>query len=357
LGFVNLNASLASAVRSGNIVTVTTAGNLAENVNGLTVTLAGVADSSYNGSYVATTISGNSFTYAQSGVNSSSSGGTVSVLTGGFAFYPMAEVLSVFDLATKRVDGQMTLAPNNVAWAANDPVEEPHYYQESVAADTEFLGQSVPRPTVTMRAGLSYQQNNGPGLVGWSIANASPVTNYFGYGGTHGFPDTAYEASGIWRRTMSLTAGEQAAFAIHCNLHGCGSWNSGYNLFELDSSVGTDMVTYSPASSALSLNMRGTAYSFTPQAFTAGTINAGTLNVTTINGATVSGPHTTTITVQHTFAAAGTFNYTHSLGTLYPLMTCYVNGGSPSYSASNVDTNNIAITVTGSSDITCTFGI
>ncbi len=24
----------------------------------------------------------------------------------------------------------MTLAPNTVPWAANDPVEEPHYYQE-----------------------------------------------------------------------------------------------------------------------------------------------------------------------------------------------------------------------------------
>ena len=65
----------------------------------------------------------------------------------------------------------------------------------------------------------------------------------------------------------------------------------------------------------------------------------------------------TTITLQHTFSAAGTFNYTHSLGSLYPLMTCYVNSGSQSFTASNIDANNIAITVTASSDITCTFGI
>jgi hypothetical protein len=284
-GFLNVSASIASLTRSGNVVTAALTGNLPADVNGLSATIAGVTDSSFNGNYVVTTTSINTFTYAQSGANSSSTGGTISVLTGGFAFYPMAEVLSVFDQAAKSVDGQMTLAPNNVAWAANDPVEEPHYYQESVTADTEFVGQSVPRPTVQLRAGMQYQQNNGPGLTGWSIANAAPSNNYLGYGGTHGFPDGAYEATGIWRRTMNLTAGEQAVFAIHCNLHGCGNWNSGYNLFELDSNVSVDLVSYSPTTSTLSIGMRGSApYSFTPQAFTAGTINVGTLNATTING-------------------------------------------------------------------------
>jgi hypothetical protein len=283
-GYLNLSAAIASATRAGNLVTVTTAANLAADVNGLTVTIAGVADSSYNGSFAVATTGANSFTYAQTGANSSSSGGTASVLTGGFAFYPMAEVLSVFDPAARSVDGQMTLAPNNVAWAANDPVEEPHFYQEVVSPDTEYVGQSEPRPTVTVRAGLQYQQNNGPGLIGWSIANAAPAANYLGYGGTHRLPDGAYEATGIWQRTMNLAAGEQAAFAIHCNLHGCGNWNSGYNLFELDSSTGTDTVAYSPTASSLSLNLRGTPYSFTPQALTAGTIDAGTLNATTLNG-------------------------------------------------------------------------
>jgi len=286
-GFLNLSASIASAFRAGNVVTVTTSGNV-PNVSGLSVTISGVADSSYNGNYVVTTTGVNSFTYAQSGANSSSTGGTISILTGGFVLYPMAEVLSVFDQAANSVDGQLTLAPNNVAWAANDPVEEPHYYQENVAADTEYVGQTVPRPLTAERAGLQYQQNNGPGLTGWSIANAAPARNYLGYGGTHSVPTAAYEATGVWLRTMNLTAGDEAVFTVHCNLHGCGNWNSGYALFELDSSVGGDIVSYSPTLSSLTLNMRGTPYSFSPQAFTAGTINAGTLNATTINGA-VSG--------------------------------------------------------------------
>lgn len=287
-GFLNMGASIASLTRSGNVVSATLLGNLPEDVTGLSVTIAGVADSSYNGNYILTATGINSFTYAQSGANSSSTGGTISLLTGGFALYPMAEVLSVYDTSSNSVDGQMTLAPNNVVWAANDPVEEPHYYQENVAADTEYIGQSVPRPLTAERAGLQYQQNNGPGLTGWSIANASPTQNYLGYGGTHGVPTAAYEAIGIWQRTMNLTAGEEAVFTVHCNLHGCGNWNSGYALFELDSSVGGDIVSYSPTLSSLTLNMRGTPYSFSPQAFAAGTINVGTLNAATINGS-VSG--------------------------------------------------------------------
>jgi hypothetical protein len=65
----------------------------------------------------------------------------------------------------------------------------------------------------------------------------------------------------------------------------------------------------------------------------------------------------TTVTLEHAFSGAGTFNYTHNLGSSYPLMTCYVNSGSSAFTANNVDANNIAITVTASSDITCTFGI
>jgi hypothetical protein len=185
----------------------------------------------------------------------------------------MAEVLSVYDQASNSVDGQMTLAPNNVPWAASDPVEEPHYYQEQISADVEHVGQTVPRPTTELRAGIQYQGNNGPGLTGWSISNSAPTQNYLGYGGTHQVPDGAFESLGVWRRTMNLTAGEQAVFAIHCNLHGCGNWNSGYNLFEFDSSVGADTVAYSPTASSLTMVLRGTPYTFTPDSFTAPQLN------------------------------------------------------------------------------------
>ncbi|HEU5340509.1 SGNH/GDSL hydrolase family protein [Edaphobacter sp.] len=284
-GYMNVSLNVASIARSNNVVTVTTAGNMPMDLNGLTLTVAGVADSSYNGSFVVTTTGPNTLTYADTGANSTSTGGTIGIVTGGYVLYPMAEVLSVFDAATKTVDGQLTLGPNIVAWAAGDPVEEPHYYQVAVAGDIEYIGQTLPRPTVRTAAGIQYQQNIGVGVTGWSIENAAPASFYYGNGGTHLVPPMAYEETGIWQRTMSAQAGEQSVFSIHCNSHGCGKWNSGYNLFELDSNAGVDTEFYQPLTSTLTLSLRGTAYSFTPQAFTAGTINAGTINATTINGA------------------------------------------------------------------------
>jgi lysophospholipase L1-like esterase len=265
-------------------VTLTTAGNLPVDVNGLTLNVAGVTDSSYNGTFSVATTAPNKLTYTQSGPNSSSAGGTLSLLTGGYALYPMAEVLSVMNPATHLVDGQMTLGPNTVAWGPNDPVEEPHYYQEKLGGDIEAISQTIPRPGTYQQAGMQYEGNNGPGLQGWLVNNATPASFYYGNGGTHAVPDAALLTRGPWKRTMIADAGEQSVFTIHCNLHGCGSWNSLYNLFELSSSVGTDTISFAPTTSVLNLNLRGAPYSFTPQGFTAGVINAGTVNATTLNG-------------------------------------------------------------------------
>ncbi|GGG65968.1 hypothetical protein [Edaphobacter dinghuensis] len=284
-GFLSVNATIASIARNNNVVTVTTAGNLPVDVSGLTLTISGVADASYNGSYVVTTTAANTLTYANTGANSTSTGGTVATLTGGYALYPMAEVLSTFDTATKTIDGELTLAPNTVPWAANDPVEEPHYYQQKVSGDMMYIGQTTPRPSLTQTAGITFSGSAGPGLSGWYIDNAVPGSNYLGNGGTHTAPYAAYMSSGVWQTAMDAQAGERSVFAIHCNSHGCGKWNSAYDLFELDSQTSVDTINFQPTTSTLTLKLRGTAYGFTPQAFTAGTINATTINATTLNGA------------------------------------------------------------------------
>jgi lysophospholipase L1-like esterase len=282
-GFLSVNLQISSIARNNNVVTVTTAGNLPVDVNGLTMTIAGVADSSYNGSFTVTTTGSNMLTYAETGANSTSTGGSVTELTGGYVLYPMAEVLGVFDATAKSVDGLMTLAPNTVPWAANDPLEEPHYYQEAVGADTTFVSQTTPRPTLQQSEGIEYQLSAGPSMNGWTIDNAVPASYYLGNGGTHAAPVAAYQSIGIWRKTMDAQAGEQSVFSIHCNSHGCGKWNSGYDLFELDSSAGVDSISVQPTTSTLTMNLRGTQYGFSPQAFTAGTVNATTLNATTLN--------------------------------------------------------------------------
>ncbi len=283
--FLNVSLQVASIARSNGVVTVTTAGNLPVDVNGLTMTVSGVADQSYNGSFAVASTGTNTLTYAQAGANSTSTGGTVAKLTGGYVLYPMAEVLGVFDTATQSVDGQMTLAPNTVAWAANDPLEEPHYYQQAIAADVEDVGQTTPRPTIAQTAGVQYQFNVGPGLSGWTVSNAAPVTNYLGNGGTHAAPHAAYQEQGVWQYAMETQAGEESVFRVHCNSHGCGKWNSGYNLFELDGNTNEDRIFYQPLTSTLAFTVGGAQFQFGGAGFSAATINAGTVNATRLNGA------------------------------------------------------------------------
>ena len=281
--YQNLPLTILSAVRSNNVVTLNLSGSLPEDVNGTTMTVAGVSDSSYNGSFAVTTTSNTTLTYAETGANSTATGGTATLLTGGFVLYPMAEVVSVYDPATATVDGLFTLAPNTVAWATNDPVEQPHYWQVNIEGDTEFITQTTPRPSLVQSVGYDYVGNNASGLHGFQVTNSSPASNYLGNGGTHSYPDVAFYSAGIWKRMFEAQAGEQALFTVHCNSKGCNNWNSTYNLFELDSATGVDSVIYQPQLSNMTFVMKGTNYSFTPTAFNAGTANIRTLNVGSIN--------------------------------------------------------------------------
>jgi trimeric autotransporter adhesin len=297
-GYVNVALPVAAIARNANVVTVTTAGSEPGDLNGLSLTVSGVADSSYNGTFAVTTTGANTLTYASTGANSTSSGGTVTLLTGGYALYPMAEVLSVYDAANGQVDGTMALAANTVAWAAGDAVEEPHYYQQRTFADTEYVTQYVPRPSQYVSAGKTYQGTVGPGVRGWQVTNGAPTNQYFGAGGTHSLPDYAYVVAGPWNRDFDVQAGNQAVIWAHCNLNGCNRWDSTYNLFTLDSAAGygADALSYSPQSSVATWRLGGVQYSFSPTSFTAGTINVGTLNATTITGG-VSGAAITSGTV------------------------------------------------------------
>ena len=278
-GFLSTSNAIVAATRNGNIVTLTF-GQAIPNVNGLSMTVSGVADASYNGTFQVTTIGSSSLTYTASGPNGSSSGGTASFANGGFALYPMAEVLSVYNPASASVDGTFTLAPNTVAWAAGDLVEEPHYHQQLVYADVEYITQFLPRPTQYISAGKFYAGQLGPGARGWEIHNGVPASDYLSGGGTHQVPDSAYLAAGPWRNSIEVDAGTEAVLRIHCNLHSCSRWDSGYALFAMDRNGGVeDFLSYQPQSDTATWQLGGTQYSFSPGAFSASTINATTINM------------------------------------------------------------------------------
>lgn len=291
-GYLSTSLPIASAVRNGNTVTLTTGAALPFDLQGLSLTVSGVADASFNGTYAVSTTGSNSLTYANAGPNGSSTGGTVGTVTGGFNLYPMAEVLSVYNPSTGQVDGTLTVAPNTVAWAAGDAVEEPHYHQQLVYPDTEFVTQYLPRPIQQTTAGKTYQGLNGPGLRGWQISNAVPASSYLGAGGTHQPPDDAYAATGVWRNTFEGDAGQEAVFRVHCNLHTCSRWDSSYALFSLDSRSGQDFLFYDPNSSTATWSLGGAQFGFSPGGF-----STGTVNVTAVNAASLQASSTGTRSV------------------------------------------------------------
>jgi len=93
-----------------------------------------------------------------------------------------------------------------------------------------------------------------------------------------------------------VEAGENAVMRVHCSALGCNRWDSGYQLFALDSASGWDSFWYYPQSSRMSIGLEGAYYVFDPSGFSANTINVGTLNATTITGG-VSGGSITSGTI------------------------------------------------------------
>lgn len=282
--FANLSSTITSLQRSGNVVTATVSPAFPVDLNGLKLSVSGAADASFNGTFAITSTSSNQFTYSQTGPNATSSGGTASYLNGGYVLYPMAEVLSVMNASTRTVDGTFVLAPNTVAWAAGDPVEEPHFFQMRENSDVSYVTQYMPRGSVEQQAGIQFNGTVGAGISGWMVFNNASANQYYGNGGTHTAPKAALLVKGVWDVALDTQAGETSAIRVRCNSHGCANWNSTYSLLNLQSSAGADTVNYSPSTSALTFSMRGTPYVISPTGLTAGTINATTLNVTRING-------------------------------------------------------------------------
>jgi hypothetical protein len=118
-------------------------------------------------------------------------------------------------------------------------------------------------------------------MRGWQVENGVASSNYVGAGGTRQLPDDAYVVSGAWRNDFEIDAGAQALMRVHCNLHGCNRWDSGYNLLDLDSATGQDFLFYSPQASTAILTLGGQQITFAPSGFTANNVNATALTTTT----------------------------------------------------------------------------
>lgn len=72
------SVSISTAVRTTNVVTITTAANH-KFITGMSVLISGVTDTSFNGTFTVTVTGATTFTYAQTATNASSTGGTAAL--------------------------------------------------------------------------------------------------------------------------------------------------------------------------------------------------------------------------------------------------------------------------------------
>jgi YidC/Oxa1 family membrane protein insertase len=75
-------ASIASATRNNQVVTLTTVGNLPSDMTGRSLAINGAGDKTFNGTYVVTQTGPNTVTYTDAGENATSTGGTLSTVNG-----------------------------------------------------------------------------------------------------------------------------------------------------------------------------------------------------------------------------------------------------------------------------------
>lgn len=175
------------------------------------------ANSSYNGAYpirIISVYSGGEFIRvyqytlptAPSGVVPAS--GTAQVCNTSFNLFPAVEVTDVRDPNTNAVDGYFQLAPNSVSWAANDTVEEPHYFWQfnTLTPLPYAVDQKMPRPPLNSwpSAGVTYNSLMSGGYFGWSVENQTSVNRFQYYGGAVPVPVGAYMVNGMWKNDLSI---------------------------------------------------------------------------------------------------------------------------------------------------------
>lgn len=218
--------SISTAVRSSNVVTITTS-SAHGFPSGMSVLISGVTDSSFNGTFTITSVTSTTFTYAQTAANASSSGGTAALPVADrrpqSSFY-VPSFTWTFDnwgedlLAVSSSDGRL------LHWTAGEDEAHPVGFSEIVTADrvsnvvtvtTDFHHGLKAGDVVTI-AGNSVSAFNAT----WTIASvpnditftfASSGTNTTGTGGT-------VTVSGIPANNRGVAVTQER----HAVLFGCG---------------------------------------------------------------------------------------------------------------------------------------
>jgi hypothetical protein len=227
--------SIMAATRSGGVSTITTGGTLNYAV-GQTVLVAGVTDTSFNGTFVLTSATATTLTYAQGLGNSTSSGGTVAVYTMGLAGHDVrfnrlqssstnvaqtgsielgpADPIKARDLANS-VDvtllkkwtgaGESRRAQLGDVWgaAALGSIEAPSFVANVATGTSPFTVSSS-----TMVTNLNANYLNGAAAAAVATANAIPIA------GSSGKLDSSWLPAGGGSGTVNSAPALQLAMYL-----------------------------------------------------------------------------------------------------------------------------------------------
>ncbi|MGC9291813.1 MAG: hypothetical protein ACP5EP_03710 [Acidobacteriaceae bacterium] len=244
---ISLSASNFTLLPDGKTVTFTV--SLPNNyqvyyMHHLPVTIT-TANPAYNGTYPITFVDwsgGWVFSYqptAPSGTVPTT--GTVSYSNQQYTLFPSARTISVYDTATNSVDGNFYLMPNTVQWAQGDPVRQPHYQQMNVTGwgNPSVVTRFMPEQYISDGGGgITYNGlNTGGNGNGFNINNTTASGLYYGHGGTHSAPGSAYSTSGVWTTDFGIgDAPENGVISVYnCKADiGCNDSNfSNFNVLSM----------------------------------------------------------------------------------------------------------------------------
>jgi hypothetical protein len=333
-----------------------------EAANGMTLAIT-TNNPSYNGNFVVSwgVVNGNanelSYVLPAAPTGSVPTSGTASFCNLNYKLYPGVRVTSVLNPATNKVDGTMETMPSPVAFAAGDPVMEPHYPWIYTAHDSgRGVAQFIPRfYQGGSLYGMSYNYLlTGRPFQGFSINNATDQDRYLKYGGTHEPPGTGYHLSGEWYDSMLIDqAPDEAVIRVNgCkpNPIGCGHLDSNFNVllmpndgqalnYDPQSQTWTFGSNYYPQNNPV-INPAGTVQAWNLKGLNTVSVNGGYLF--NVGGAISVSSTATNPTFSNWFA-----NYAYGFGAQN---TTVIDGYL--YRGATADSINCG---TGTGDTSCTF--
>ncbi len=221
--------------------------------SGLPVTIT-TANSTYNGTYPITANSCGAggiatFTYTPSAAPSGTTPSTATLSYNNlqYTLYPAARTLSVYDTATKSVDGTFTLMPNTMLWAQNDPVRQAHYYPMYVTGggNPAAVSHWTPEPEYGFSdAGIQWNGIQRGGEDGsFTLSNTTVSTHYQEHGGTQTFPWRAYHVTGVYGADLDMAnAPERAVIQVeNCKVDiGCNGPLANFDLLKSNNAGSTN---------------------------------------------------------------------------------------------------------------------